>query len=95
MSDESQELLTRFEPKEFAVLTADPQVLAARFDPSGKWLAAGGYDGRVRLWELTTDERNELPALTGHSGWVQAIAFSRDGQRLYTCLLYTSPSPRD
>ncbi len=84
MSDESQELLTRFEPKEFAVLTADPQVLAARFDPSGKWLAAGGYDGRVRLWELTTDERNELPALTGHSGWVQAIAFSRNGQRLYT-----------
>jgi WD40 repeat protein len=84
MSDESQKLATRFEPQEYAVLTADPQVLVARFDPSGKWLAAGGFDGRVRLWELVTEERRELPALTGHNGWVQTIAFSRDGQRLYS-----------
>ncbi len=84
MSDESQELLTRFEPKELAVVTADPQVLAARFHPSGKLLAAGGFDGRVRRWDLSTETPTELPALTGHNGWVQAIAFSSDGQRLYT-----------
>jgi WD40 repeat protein len=84
MSDDSQELLTRFEPKEFAVLTADPQVLVARFHPSGKLLAAGGYDGRVRWWDLAAEAPQELPALTGHNGWVQAVAFSRDGQRLYT-----------
>ena len=84
MSDESQQLLTRFEPKELAVVTANPQVLAARFHPSGKLLAAGGFDGRVRWWDLSTDEPQELPALTGHNGWVQAIAFSHDGQRLYT-----------
>lgn len=84
MTDESNELLTRFEPQEYAVLTADPQVLAARFHPSGKLLAAGGFDGRVRWWDLASEKPQELPALTGHNGWVQAIAFSPDGQRLYT-----------
>ncbi|HUG71097.1 MAG TPA: hypothetical protein VMM76_25330 [Pirellulaceae bacterium] len=84
MNDESKQLLTRFEPKEYAVLTADPQVLAARFAPSGKWLAAGGFDGRVRLWDISLEKPLESPALTAHNGWVQAIAFSGDGQRLYS-----------
>lgn len=84
MSDESQPLLTRFEPQEIGVVIADPQVLAARFHPGGELLAAGGFDGRVRLWSLATDEPQELPALTDHHGWVQAVAFSRDGRRLYT-----------
>lgn len=83
MTDASTDLATRFEPKEYAILTADPQVFAARFHPSGKLLAAGGFDGRVRLWDLSTEEPKELPALTGHNGWIQAIAFSPDGQRLY------------
>ena len=84
MSDELQPLLTRFEPQELAVVTADPQVLAARFHPAGKLLVAGGFDGRVRWWDLSADMPQELPASTGHNGWVQAITFSRDGRRLYT-----------
>ncbi len=84
MTEDMKDLLQRFEPKEFAVATADPQVLAARFSPSGDWLVAGGYDGRVRLWDVRTDEPRELPALTGHHGWVQTLAFSSDSQRLVT-----------
>lgn len=84
MNDESQDLLTKFEPKEYAVVTADPQVLAVRFHPSGKLLAAGGFDGRLRRWDLSTEEPQELAALTGHNGWLHAMAFSNDGQRLYT-----------
>ncbi|MBC8354762.1 MAG: hypothetical protein H8E66_22510 [Planctomycetes bacterium] len=84
MTEQPQDLATRFEPKELAVIGADPQVFAAKFNPSGKLLAAGGFDGRVRLWDLATEAPQELPALTAHDGWVQALAFSRDGQRLYT-----------
>lgn len=84
MTTTSDDLATRFEPIELAVITADPQVFAARFNPAGDILAAGGFDGRVRLWDLTTEERSELPALTGHNGWVQSIAFSPDGRRLYS-----------
>lgn len=81
---DTKQLLAQFEPKELKVVTADPQVHAARFSPTGSLLAAGGYDGRVRLWDVSVDEPRELPALAGHDAWVQAIAFSPDGSFLYS-----------
>lgn len=84
MMDDAKQLLERFEPKELKVLTADPQVLAARFSPDGNWLAAGTYDGQVRWWNVSAEEPQEQPPLTGHSAWVQAIAFSADSRWLYT-----------
>ena len=65
----------RFEAKSQAVITATPQVLAARFTPCGKFLIAGGYDGRVRRWDVTGDVPAELPAVDGHQAWVQGLAF--------------------
>jgi WD40 repeat protein len=79
-----QELLTRYEPKEAQVITADPQVRAARFSPCGKLLVAGGFDSRVRRWNVAEAAAPELPALAGHHAWVDGLAFRRDGELLFT-----------
>jgi len=84
MSDEAKQLLERFEPQEYHVLTADPQILAVRFSPDGELLAAGGFDGCVRLWDVSQEAPRELESLRGHDGWVQAIAFSPDGSFLFS-----------
>ena len=46
------------------------------FDQDGKHLAAAGADGVVRVWRGTRLRY----ALTGHKGWVYAVAFSLDGR---------------
>lgn len=79
---ETPELLKKYQPKQFKVLDADPQVSAARFSPCGKVLVAGGYDARVRRWNFETEDFAELPALEGHHGWVEGIAFH--GDKLFT-----------
>jgi WD40 repeat protein len=78
------DLAKKFAPQEYGVVTADPQVHAARFSPLGTRLAAGGFDARLRLWNLEGEQPVELPSLTGHNGWVQAFAFSPDGTRIYS-----------
>ncbi len=46
----------------------------------GKWLASGGEDSAVHLWEVA----GAKPAakLTGHKDWVLCLAFSPDGKHL-------------
>ncbi len=73
-----------YQPKEIKVITADPQVTSARFSPCGKLLVAGGYDGRVRRWDVTGSEPVELSPLEGHGGWVQALAFHPGDGTLYS-----------
>lgn len=81
---ETPELLKKYQPKQFKTLDADPQVSAARFSPCGKLLVAGGYDAKVRRWNFETEDFAVLPALEGHHGWVEGIAFSKEGERLFT-----------
>jgi WD40 repeat protein len=81
---DAETLKARFEPHERHVVTAKPQIVAARFSPSGRQLVAGGLDARVRRWELETDTAIELTALDGHHGWVQALDFNPAGTRLFT-----------
>jgi len=50
-------------------------------DPNGGRLAAGGYDGLIRVWDLATG-KVAFPPLAGHSGQVSVLAFSRDGKLL-------------
>lgn len=61
--------------------TAD-LMLVARFSPDGKYLAAGGSDGTVRLYEMPSNKR--LWRLEPHADWVTDIAFSSDGTLLAT-----------
>ena len=47
---------------------------------SGRWLAAGGEDNRVRIWDLETGKRG--PILQGHVQGVWSVSFSADERTL-------------
>ena len=79
------DLLKQFEPtKDVKTIAAEPQVRAARYSPCGNVLAAGGFDARVRRWNVAAEQAAELPALEGHHGWVDGLAFRADGELLLT-----------
>src|SRR5262249_45042491 len=50
--------------------------------PDGKLVASVGNDNLVRLWDPATGK--ESRHLKGHTGGVQAVAFSADGKHLLT-----------
>jgi RNA polymerase sigma factor (sigma-70 family) len=57
---------------------------ALAFSADGQWLAVGGDDGFLRIFEVST--RRELHRLHGHEDQTQTLAFSADGRRLVsTC----------
>ncbi len=95
-------LLKRYEPKQGKSIDLDRQINVLRFSPCGKFLAAGGCDGAVRRWDAAADEPKPLRSLTGHNGWVQAIAFHPDKERLFTadtwgevrCWEYAAEEPK-
>src|SRR5437879_6305134 len=63
-------------PKELGkLLTPATQVNRIRFSPDGKTLAAACFDSTVRHWDVSGKEPTELPAITGHDGWVTDLAF--------------------
>jgi WD40 repeat protein len=53
---------------------------SAAFSPDGKMLAAGGYDGKVRLWDVETAKLKET--LAGPNTMIYDVAFSPDGKTL-------------
>jgi len=55
-------------------------VVTALFSPDGKWLASGSDDHSVILWNVGTCQ--SVARLTGHTGTVRALAFSREGKEL-------------
>ncbi len=82
MNTDPKELLTRYEPKQAHVLELDRQVIEARLGATGKLLFAGDFDGRVRRWDLSGEEPQELDALTGHAPWVTAVRDDAAGKHL-------------
>lgn len=64
-------------PKELGKpLNPGTQVTRVRFSPDGKQLAAACFDGTVKRWDVSGKEPAELPAITGHNGWVTDLAFA-------------------
>lgn len=49
------------------------------FSPDSKILASTGYES-VSLWKVDSGEK--ITTLTGHTGWVNTVAFSPDGNAL-------------
>ncbi|HVU87766.1 MAG TPA: WD40 repeat domain-containing protein [Pirellulales bacterium] len=55
--------------------------ISCRFDPTGRFAFASAQDNTVQRWEVTSGAN---VSLAGHESWVRALAFSPDGQTLYT-----------
>ncbi len=89
-----------FGPKHIRIVVAGCQLMTVRNGPCGRLLVGGGCDGKVHIWDLAAEGTPELSPLSGHDGWVQALAFHRDGDRLFTadswgricCWTYPPPS---
>jgi WD40 repeat protein len=58
------------------------RVFSVAFSPGGKTLAAGSWDGSVRIWEVATGK--ELHLFQEQKTPVRAVSFSADG-RLLAC----------
>ena len=56
------------------------RVNCAVFAPDRRWLASGGADNTVRLWDV--ESGSELRALTGHNNWIKSVAISRNEEIL-------------
>jgi len=52
-------------------LSLPSQALFARYDPSGRFIAAGGYTGQIIVWELAT--KGIITALLGHNKPVTSV----------------------
>ncbi len=55
-------------------------VNAVVFSPDNRWLASGGKDNVIKIWDLATG--NVLRTLYGHASNVNALAVSPDGKLL-------------
>ncbi|MDI7266710.1 MAG: hypothetical protein QME96_01795, partial [Myxococcota bacterium] len=56
------------------------EVLSVAYSPDGRWLASGGTDSAIRLWDAEGGE--ELRILEGHTRMVEHVLWAPDGRLL-------------
>ena len=59
---------------------AEGPVRCVASSPNGKFIAGGGEDGKVHIWDTVKGKLRGT--LKGHNGWVRGVAFSADGKML-------------
>jgi len=78
---------TAKEPYHFLLEWREGVLNALAFSKDGNFIAAGGSDKTVVIWNLETLRKNSTPVppdfrLRGHKGEIGSLAFSADGKRL-------------
>ena len=58
-------------------------VYAVTFSPDGKWIATGGWDQSIRLWDRSTGKL--VRTILGHRGFVRGLSFRPDSKQLISC----------
>lgn len=60
-------------------------VRCVSWSPGGEWIASGGDDRRVVLWNVSgymDGKRRKSHVFLGHEGWISCMGWSGDGKRL-------------
>jgi len=73
-------------PVHLPIARASPahEVMSLAFSPDGRWLASGGFDGTLALWDVASRQMVWPKAVQAHRLPVEAMAFSTDGKMLAT-----------
>ena len=66
--------------QELGRLDAGIWTTSLAFHPQGSWLASGGRDGQIQIWDI--QEQRVVMRLAAHKKGVNAVAFSPDGTLL-------------
>jgi WD40 repeat protein len=59
------------------------KITSIALHPNGKYIASGGEDNRVIIWDIKTGK--PIKYYTGHTDDVNNLAFSGDGRFLFSC----------